>query len=210
MWLVVVLLLVTAWSIRRDARKLRCGVYLLSVIVALGLAAVVEITASLSQLDHRAGVVFLMAGLVIVLGAVVVLGVALVLNGFQMVRREGHRLQNLLSLLVGLAILGFVAVGAGVVATARVDLIAWFFTGALPVGYLAYGFTAYLLYSLVYRAGVRRWAPPPEAVVVLGAGLVRGRVPPLLASRLDKGQEMLGRAREATPGAIIVASGGQG
>ena len=47
-------------------------------------------------------------------------------------------------------------------------------------------------------------------MVVLGAGLARNRVTPLLASRIDKGIEALAAAKESGGEPVLVMSGGQG
>jgi uncharacterized SAM-binding protein YcdF (DUF218 family) len=47
-----------------------------------------------------------------------------------------------------------------------------------------------------------------NAIIVLGSGLLGDRVPPLLASRLDRAAECLRRVPGAEP--VIVVSGGQG
>ncbi|MDR0284485.1 MAG: YdcF family protein, partial [Propionibacteriaceae bacterium] len=75
---------------------------------------------------------------------------------------------------------------------------------------LAYGFSAFLLYSWLYQWFTRHLARPANVVIVLGSGLVRGRVPPLLASRLDAGARQFRRALVAGQSPVIIVSGGQG
>ena len=76
-------------------------------------------------------------------------------------------------------------------------------------GYLVFLFAAYAGYAVVYsRLPVTRRA---GYVVVLGAGLVHGgQVPPLLASRLDRGRAVYDTlaARGASP--VLIVSGGKG
>ena len=52
----------------------------------------------------------------------------------------------------------------------------------------------------------RRFTGNPAAVVVLGSGLVDGRVPPLLAARVARGVALA----ERDPRTLLVLSGGQG
>jgi uncharacterized SAM-binding protein YcdF (DUF218 family) len=74
----------------------------------------------------------------------------------------------------------------------------------LVAGYLAFVFTALLLYSVLYSRVNRR--ARADAVIVLGSGLLGDRVPPLLASRLDRAVVFWRRCPEA----LVVVSGGQG
>lgn len=50
---------------------------------------------------------------------------------------------------------------------------------------------------------------PVVAIVVLGSGLIRGKVPPLLSARLDRGRQLRDRLMVASP-PLMITSGGQG
>jgi uncharacterized SAM-binding protein YcdF (DUF218 family) len=206
----VVVLLVFAVAIWRDPRQFRLGVYLLLVIWLALMAAFQRVTLGLAAWDDEASAYFVLGSFLLVLAVVVVLGGFLVLNGVAMYRRESHRLANLLSLFSGLAILAFATLGAVAVATDSEALILWCLAAALPVGYLGFGFVAFLLYAGLYLFCTRRLFRRPDAVVVLGAGLVNGRVPRLLASRLDRGREVYDHAVTAGAAPVLVTSGGQG
>ncbi|MDR1266727.1 MAG: YdcF family protein [Propionibacteriaceae bacterium] len=210
MWLLVVLALVLALMVWRDPRQLKIGVVLLCLVwLALGFG-LSEATLALRRWDALLVDHFLIMLLVTILGAVVVLGVALVLNGVTMWRREGRRLANLLSLLLGLAILGYFGLGVGCLVVDWRWAVSSLVIAGLAIGYLAFGFIAYLLYSWLYLIFARRLARPGAAVVVLGAGLINGRASPLLARRLDRGQAVWRRAIGAGQDPALVVSGGQG
>ncbi|MDR0782279.1 MAG: YdcF family protein, partial [Propionibacteriaceae bacterium] len=85
----------------------------------------------------------------------------------------------------------------------------WVLCIGLPLAYLGFGFIAYLLYSFVYRI-FTRFAKPPAAVVVLGAGLINGQVTPLLAARCKKGLAVWQSQTTATTTPVFVVSGGKG
>ena len=84
-------------SRRRDARRLRNGVFLVSAIAC-------ALVALLSEASRTTPFTVLLAafGTVLLVG---VLGVLLVGNGITMLRLEGRSLGNLLSLFAGVAIL---------------------------------------------------------------------------------------------------------
>jgi len=200
-------------SVIREPRRVRCGVFLLAALVALGFGLLSLLMPR--QLGEGGGFHYsqlyaVIAGLLLAIGAVVTLGVVLVWNGVTVVRREGRRLAHLLGLALGLVILLYVALSA--VAVARNDgvLATWVVCAGIPLTYLGFGFTAYLIYSAMYLAVARRRGKPPAAVVVLGAGLIDGRVPPLLAARLTTGMAVVARAEAAGADPVFVVSGGQG
>jgi uncharacterized SAM-binding protein YcdF (DUF218 family) len=135
----------------------------------------------------------------------------LVLNGFTMVRREGWRPANLLSLLAGLAVFGLIAFLIAALRTRDPDLTVSFAIIVLLSGYISFLLVSYVIYAFVYGriTGLRR----ADFVVVLGSGLAGGdRVPPLLAGRLERGlrvRQTLARRRQAAAPVVIV-SGGKG
>ncbi|WP_405712128.1 YdcF family protein [Streptomyces xanthophaeus] len=138
------------------------------------------------------------------------LGVFLVRNGMTMVRKEGLRPANLLSMLAGLAIFALITllILVAVVGSPVLGGIA----GTLTVvaGYVSFVFFCFLGYAFLYgRIKVRG---DVDHVVMLGSGLIGGdRVPPLLASRLRKGQAIHAAqlARGGRPPVLLV-SGGKG
>jgi uncharacterized SAM-binding protein YcdF (DUF218 family) len=140
-----------------------------------------------------------------------VIGCYLLLNGFTMIRRESLRPGNLLSLVAGASV--FVVIGLDVVAARAEDIkLSLFATVAnLVFGYVSFLLVSYVCYAFVYGLVARTGGS--DFVIVLGAGLGQGgRVPPLLASRLDRGHEIwtsLNR-RAKGPGPLLIVSGGKG
>ena len=217
-----------AWTVWREPRRMRAGVYLMFALIPLvlwGLIALVQLAGVL--LPNDAGTaqgMTLLAIMALVPLTVIVLGIILILNGVTVLRREGFRLSNALSLLLGLAMLGYlVAFAWSLIAsfsstldsTADTSVSAWvvfLIVGTLgfPVSFLAFAFLTYLLYSWLYQRFARRLAKPASAVVVLGSGLIGGKVPPLLASRLDKGKAVYYKAEASGNTPIIIVSGGKG
>lgn len=188
----------------RERRRFRNAVFLGLSLVCLGLGLLGEVD------RFEVGVidVVLFACFAGTFLAVLVLTGFLLANGLTMVRREGRRPTHLLSLLAGLACLGLMSLTVFVVQTD--DHIAGPITIALLLvaAYLAFLFCSFLLYALLYaRVGPR---PGIDFVVVLGSGLIAGRVPPLLAGRLDRAIAL--RDAEIRDGGAptVIPSGGQG
>ncbi|MFG3226899.1 YdcF family protein [Kitasatospora sp. NPDC048194] len=199
------LLLLFARRFRDDRRRFGNG-------VLLGLGALLLFAGFFLELDrfHRpvAQAVAGATGIAAVASATAVAG-ALVANGIRMVRTEGGRPANLLSLLAGLAILAVLPL---VVVAARADqgpLRAAATAALLMSGYLSFLFLCFTGYAALYhRVTARR---PVDFVVVLGAGLTNGStVPPLLAARLLKALSLYRRQAARGKPPILVVSGGKG
>ena len=201
-------------SYAREPRSMRCAIFLFGAVSSLVLSLISLIGQAVAARSEVAGGWALLATLIVIVAMVVLVAVMLVLNGLTMVRREGRKLSNLLSLLLGLGVLGgvitvFVALFASV-ATDSVQLAVGVLLASLPFGFLSYGFLAYLLYSALYQAISRRESRRVAAVVALGSGLIEGRVPPLLASRLDGAKRAYEAAVASGGNPVVVTSGGQG
>lgn len=201
-------------SFRLEPRRLLNAVLLLLAVDTAAVTAfgyVGELVTAHDDPDtNRLGGLLLLGTLLMVVLLVLLLCVFLVANGVVLVRKEGRRLANLLSLGLGLAGLAYGVLVVATVVGRTPSLGAPLVLGLLPLGYLGFLFTAYLLYSFAYGWWVRRHPPPVDGVVVLGAGLVRGKVGPLLRSRLDAGRDAYERSLAAGRRTRLVTSGGQG
>jgi uncharacterized SAM-binding protein YcdF (DUF218 family) len=117
-------------------------------------------------------------------------------------------------LLLGLAIVGGL-VAAGLASSVSFDTaFGWLVLLSLPFVCLGCGLIAIVLYSWLYQLGVRHSRRTPSAIIVLGAGLIRGQVPPLLAGRLDRAMEarkkFAERVGEGGAAPLLLVSGGKG
>ncbi len=187
-----------------DRRLFRNSIFLVLALMFAGLGAlfaVASVSRDLAELLAY-GIIFLIPL------TIAVLAVFLVVNGVTMLRREGRRPKNLLSLAAGLGIFGLVIFGLAVqqlnwplLAALRTSII-----GVLT--YVSFLFVCFLIYAFVYSRV--RSSRKIDFVVVLGSGLRGSRVPPLLASRLDRGKLLYDRAVRKGRDPIIITSGGQG
>ncbi|KTS02646.1 YdcF family protein [Microbacterium testaceum] len=199
------LLVVFAVARARQRAQLREGTLLVAAVVFAALG-VLQLLVQTDPDAARAAILFVAVAVPVV---VAVLAVFLITNGITMLRLEGRSLANLLSLIAGIGLVAFPFV--------LLALLAWgglggFLVAALVVlvaGYAAAAFVAFLVSSLLYAAlPVPR---TPTAIVVLGSGLIDGRVPPLLRGRLDRAivaWQRAGRAGGVAP--FVIPSGGQG
>ena len=90
------------------------------------------------------------------------------------------------------------------------DILVPLFLLSFPLSWFSFALVAYLFYSAAYGFVVRRWMEVGHSVVVLGAGIIGDRVPPLLASRVNLGVETFQKAVVAWDDPALVMSGGKG
>jgi uncharacterized SAM-binding protein YcdF (DUF218 family) len=138
-------------------------------------------------------------------------GCLLLANGVTMLKRESPRPGNLLSLAAGTAV--FVVIGLDVAAdrTGDVPLSQFSLAASLLFGYVSFLLVSYVCYAFVY--GLLARTGGADFVIVLGAGLrPDGGVPPLLASRLDRGRQVLAGLDRRAPAVppLLIVSGGKG
>lgn len=205
----IMLLVIGIVSFIRERRRL---VNALLVILGLGCSLLGVVIVTDDGTGAKLWVVLVMA--VLIFAPIIgypLLAFFLLINGVMMVKREQRTLGNLLSLITGI---GFVLLPIAVIVVLNLPNNQHVWT-TIGVGivlfasgvalYLAFFFLVFLVAALAYGKIPANAAA--EYVIVLGSGLIGRRVPPLLASRLDKGIEV---AAAQKPPAVIIPSGGKG
>lgn len=202
---------VFAWIMLREPRTLWSGVSLLVVLLCSAVTMFFLLTKYADWLaKHDLLMNILVALLLLMVGCAlafpVIFIVTLFIEGIKLIRHEGLKPANLLTMLFSVLLYFYLAV--------------WPVIGGLEKG--RFGTKLYVLISLsavyvlalmavyllsaalnLFHLKKRRRA---NYIIVLGAGLIGTRVTPLLAARIDKGIELL----HDNPNAVLIMSGGQG
>lgn len=197
MWIATaVLFLLTVASLRRDPRTYLTGLLAFATAVALAVAL-------------TGGLILFVLPILLFL-TVIGLGIFLIANSVTVLRREGAGPAQLLGLLVGLVMVGYPATAIVLLVTGRTTGLGLLVLIGLPLMYLGFAFAAYVSYAGVYTWWTGRHLRPVESVIVLGSGLAAGKVPPLLAGRLDRAIEVYHRSADAGATPWLIPSGGRG
>ncbi|MFJ3926625.1 YdcF family protein [Streptomyces sp. NPDC090022] len=202
----LLLFLVFCVSVRKDRRRFQNAVLLGLTFILTSLALLWQV----AKLPFWLAQFVLVAVFALPLFGVVALGVFLIANGVTMIRKEGGRPANLLSMLAGLAIFGMIGLLIAVQLSGSLVLDGVVAALTLISVYVSFVFLCFLGYAYLY--GRIRVRGDVDFVVVLGSGLIGGeRVPPLLASRLEKGRQIYA-AQLARGGRVpvLLTSGGKG
>lgn len=200
----------TVVMVFRDPRRMRCAVFTGVTLVAAYLTLQPYLAVWVNWMDPQFGGWYVLG--LLLLSILMVFGVAafLIWSGVVLSRREGLSLAHSLSLVLGLAIVGYIAAIISVAFARNTILVVYLLMLIGPI--LAFSFTlfSFLLYSGVYGFWAKHWAKPGELVVVLGSGIIGDQVTPLLGRRLDLGLEMYKKSQRVWPAPVMVVSGGKG
>jgi uncharacterized SAM-binding protein YcdF (DUF218 family) len=200
-----VVLVLFAAGVLRDRRS-----FANAILLGLGLALLALGTAQwLARAHDAAGRLVLLAVFVLVAAGPFLVAVYLVVNGVTMLRRESVRPGNLLSLLAGTGILAVIGFRLATPLAGSHELALSATIVMLLFAYVSFQCVSFVLYAFLYgRLHVPRHA---DFVVVLGSGLLDGgRVPPLLASRLDRGHTVYRSLVTHGSDPLLIVSGGKG
>ena len=195
----------------RDPRTLWSGVNFFWMMVCLAVTMLFLLAGCLDWLNaHRALRYLLIAltslAILSVLALPTILIVMFFVEGVKVIRHEGMRPANLLSMVFSVLLFLYLAIwpamgnlGRSSLGT-RLYVFISIFAAYLLALLAIYSLSAIL--NLIHLKKRRR----ANYIIVLGAGLLGTRVTPLLAARIEKGIELL----DYNSDAILIMSGGQG
>ena len=206
----IILLTVSITLTVRDPRRVKCAIWWGLTLLYLGASAFTLFGKWMGHQQETVQAVTLFALAIGMLVSILLLSVLLILGGVRLIRRESLSVSHSLALALGVGILLYLLAFPASIFTDALPALATLFLMGLPLGYLAFVLVSYFLYSRAYGWWAKRFAPTPNAVVVLGAGLAGDKVTPLLAARINLGIRMYEDAKAAGADPLFVTSGGQG
>ena len=202
---------VFAWIMIHDPRTLWSGISLLGMLLSSAVTMFFLLSEYANWLaEHELLMNVLVALLLLTAACVlmfpVIVIVTLFVEGIKVIRHEGLRPSNLLTMLFSVLLYLYLAVWpmAGGLEKGRLGTKLYLFVSLSA----AYMLSLMAIYLLSAALNLLHWKKRRGAdyVVVLGAGVIGTRVTPLLAARIERGIELL----HSNPGAVLIMSGGQG
>lgn len=214
-WLIISFAILAALAIfwfcaryRREKRSLWLGISFLTALASV--TVLVASTLLLVANDMPWVNMFLVAGAVVLVIVVLLFPLALLFSlfasGLRLIRREGFSFKNMLSLGGGVLYLIYLILWPILKGLAKPTILDYLYL------YLSFVFTFTVVMFIAYTVtSVLNLIPDRkkhyQTILVLGSGLLNETdVPPLLASRINKGIE----AYHENEGSVLVLSGGQG
>ncbi|WP_433595240.1 ElyC/SanA/YdcF family protein [Lysinibacillus xylanilyticus] len=140
---------------------------------------------------------------------IVALMFGLFLNARILMKREGRRLANSLTLIVAIIILLFIVMPIISPSSLLSNIFQPMFGGiSLIIFYFLINLSNFLSAYFLYQFNRPKYNQ--DFIIVLGSGLINDKVPPLLASRINKAIEFYQKQASVTTPPTIIFSGGQG
>jgi len=205
----LILFIIFLISYLKDPRKIINGLLFNIFICSFLLFCVFASLASDQYLLRMIVIIPLIALIVLIPFAIIALMFGLFLNARVLMKREGRRLANSLTLLVALGILLFILLPIIYPASLFSSHLQPIFGGISLITFyffihLSNFLSAYFLYQF------NRPRLNQDYIIVLGSGLINDKVPPLLASRIQKAIDFYHKQATVTSPPTIIFSGGQG
>lgn len=199
------------WIMTHERRSLKSGfMFVLTLFSMMLFGATVLVNIADIDPHYKDWILplFVFASIIIALAVTIfafTLIIMFIYDGIKIIRKEGNRWTNYLSLAMGIAIIFFLFLYPQL---GKFSHDSWF---AYPYAFLwlviIYLVTIMMMYTLTAWINLINWKTPHlDYVVVLGAGLLGKQVTPLLAARITRGIEIY----KKNPGSKIIMSGGQG
>ena len=160
--------------------------------------------------EHDFFMYILVALLLMAMGTALAFPLALIvtlfIEGIKVIRHEGLKPANLLTLLFSVLLSFYLIVwpAIGHLEKGRLGTKFYMFTSPF-VFYMLSLMTVYLLSAALNLFHLRKHRNA-DYIIVLGAGVIGTRIPPLLVARIDRGIDLL----HSNPKAVLILSGGQG
>lgn len=196
-------------SYLKDPRKMINGLLFNVFVCSFLLFCVILSLASDHYFIRLIVIIPLIALFILIPFGIVALMFGLFLNARVLMQREGRRLANSLTLLVAIGILLFMLLPIISPASlfsshlqpifGAISLITFYF-----FIHLSNFLSAYFLYQF------NRPRLNQDFIIVLGSGLINDKVPPLLASRIQKAIDFYHKQAAVSTPPTIIFSGGQG
>ncbi|MCL2750487.1 MAG: YdcF family protein [Coriobacteriia bacterium] len=210
-WYVVPVVLLALFFLVFKRSKTTLVAGLLLSLAVISLLGILMLQLYLSDIVALRVIMAVLAILIILLMSygVYVLIAVLVLNTRDILRRERRSLQHALTLILALALLLFVII------TRFID----FSLFPLSLQFLAYALYGLIIYYFLHLfvfvisvllANCARPQLNQDYLIILGAWVKDGKVPPLLAKRIDKAIEFYQKQKEQGSPPKLLMSGGQG
>ena len=206
-----ILFCIFAGIMAREPRKLWSGVYFFFMMICLSISLffiLSEYSRWLAAHDVVIGILILL--FVLAIGCMLMFPAALIvmffIEGIKVIKHEGVKPSNLLSMLFSILLYVYLSVWP-MIGNLRKNTLSTMlyviisFSAVYVLSLMAmYSLSAIL--NLIHLKKNRN----ADYIVVLGSGIIGKKVTPLLAARIERGMELL----YSNPNAVLIMSGGQG
>ncbi|RDY22497.1 YdcF family protein [Romboutsia maritimum] len=192
-----------------DRRRVLTGFLFNVFLISTGLAiSFLGVTSNNIFLEFIVLIIFIIMIFVLLFG-IYALIIGLLINAKIVIQRERKSLSNLLTLFLGLTLIGYVIIDICNFDRFLYPDVRQFFNSFYMIGlYFLFDVFNFLMASLIYQ--LNRPKMNQDFIIVLGSRLMGDKVPPLLASRVNKAISFYNKQSKISKPPKIIFSGGQG
>ncbi|WP_397386487.1 YdcF family protein [Paenibacillus terrigena] len=210
LWLFpIVSLLLFLWFYLRDPRRTINGFLFNIFICSAGILSIIAAFESDQPFLKILAIIPIILIAVMLTIGVYALVIVLLLNARILIRKEGRKFSNYLTLLLGIGILLFIILTIIQPIRYLPKEIQILYPGVMFIFlYFLVNLFSFLSAYFLYQFNKSRYNQ--DFIIVLGSGLIRNQVPPLLANRINKAIEFYHKQEAVTSPPIIILSGGKG
>ncbi|KOR27055.1 YdcF family protein [Clostridium sp. L74] len=133
----------------------------------------------------------------------------LIKSGYKLIKKEGTRVTNFLSLSLGIFIILWICFTPNIIQGVKNPIV----NGIIAFITFLISYFFMMMFIFAISAAINTYMPKRKKydyIIVLGSGLIGDRVPPLLASRIDKGIEIYKKQLKKSHTSKIIFTGAQG
>ncbi|MEG0250614.1 MAG: YdcF family protein [Peptostreptococcus sp.] len=198
------------YIMKKDKRTLMSGVFFVLTLLLLGIWVmflIFKYSQVLSNYPLIMSIIGILAAILVIL--LILLPILLIIflfyNGIKIMLKEGFKSRNVLSLAFSIFLFLYLIIWPRFNQISSNDIASdiYFYVGMLAL-YFLFLMMMYTLSNMLNLMNFKK--KDLDFVVVLGAGLIKDKVTPLLAGRIDKGIEVY----EKNENSKIIFSGGKG
>lgn len=205
----LILFFIFLYSYLKDPRKIVNGFLFNIFFCSFLLFCTFVSLASENNIIKLLVIIPLIALFFIIPFGIVALMFGLFLNARILMKREGRRLANSLTLIVAIIILLFFIMPIISPSSLLSSIFQPIFGGiSLIIFYFLIHLSNFLSAYFLYQFNKPKYNQ--DFIIVLGSGLINDKVPPLLASRINKAIDFYQKQAAVTTPPTIIFSGGQG
>jgi len=210
LWLFpMVSLLLFLWFYLRDPRRTINGFLFNIFISSAGVLSIITAFESDQPFFRILAIIPIILVVVMLTIGVYALVVVLLLNARVLIRKEGRKFSNYLTLFLGIGILLFIILSIIQPIRFLPKEVQILYSGVMFIFfYFLVNLCSFLSAYFLYQFNKPRYNQ--DFIIVLGSGLIRDQVPPLLANRINKAIEFYRKQEAVRTPPTIILSGGKG
>ncbi|AJS58643.1 YdcF family protein [Paenibacillus sp. IHBB 10380] len=205
----ITLLVIFLWFYLTDPRRIINGFLFNLFFCSLGILCMYLAFSSNNQYLMIVAVIPILIIFLMFSFGLFVLMIGMFLNARILTRKEGRRFSNYLTFIFGICLLLLIIISIIDPSRFLSDKLQLLYTGMVfIVLYLFVNLSNFLMAYFLYQFNRPKYNQ--DFIIVLGSGLINNKVPPLLASRINRAIDFYWKQATVSSPPTIIFSGGQG